>query len=296
MTSENYMQCLEETSDGHKVVVCDLSQIEARLTAWLTRSALLQTFIDDKDPYCEMASQIFGFKVTRANEIERFVGKAAVLGLGYGLGAKNFYTKTAAAARAQGLDLGDLWTEEFAGRTVRTYRKVNHATVKFWSLLDDLLDHEWRGTRAPARLGPLEIGHIAAEPLGPAGYVQGPGGLRMFYSLPEGEPPPNTQDRWYKYGKRWRKIYGAAMLENLIQFLARIIQTNAALRLASTGVPFLRMAHSVHDELVFVVPDVYVERAKQIILAEMTRRPSWAPDLPIKATIGSAQSYGGAKA
>ena len=215
--SEAHIQFPEETSDGQKVVVCDLSQIEARLTAWLTHSALLQTFINNKDPYCEMASQIFGFEATKANEIERFVGKSAVLGLGYGLGPDNFHIKTATAARTQGLDLGDVWTQELAAKTVQTYRKVNHATVKFWRLLDDILDHEWRGTRTPAQLGPIKIGYLgAADLLGPAGYVEGPGGLRMFYGLPEDEQPPNTRDRWYKYGKRWRKIYGAARGSDIV--------------------------------------------------------------------------------
>jgi DNA polymerase family A len=274
---------------GHKVVVCDLGQIEARLTAWLTRAPLLRTFHDGKDPYCAMASEIFGFEVTKANEIERFVGKSAVLGLGFGLGAENFHIKTAAAARAQGLAIGDMWTEDLARRTVGTYRKMQAPTVRFWSLLQDKLNHEWLGKRAPVQIGPIEIGH---------GYIGGPSGLRMFYNVGEEveDPPPNNNELWYKYGGRWRKIYGAAALENIIQFLARIIQMNAALRLQAYKLSFLRIVHTVHDELIFVVPDKYVDKAKELIHKEMTQRPSWGPDIPLKADIGHAQTYGGAKA
>ena len=277
-----------EAPPGHKVVVCDLSQIEARLTAWFTRAPLLQTFIDGKDPYCAMASQIFGFEVSKANEIERFVGKSAVLGLGFGLGADNFYIKTAAAARAQGLAIGSVWTPELAKKTVTTYRTAQAPTKNFWGLLDGHLEQAWAGFVPPVTIGPIKIGH---------GYVEGPGGLCMYYDNERCSDEPSQREIWYRYGGRWKKIYGAAFLENIIQFLARIIQMNAALRLAATGVPFLRMAHSVHDELIFIVPDKYVDKAQQIVHMEMTRRPSWGEDIPIKAEVtkGMAQNYGAAK-
>lgn len=287
-TASSALRGALEAPPGHKVVVCDLSQIEARLTAWLTRAPLLRTFIDGKDPYCAMATQIFGFEVTKANEIERFVGKAAVLGLGFGLGADNFYIKTASAARAQGLEVGAVWTPELAQKTVTTYRSAQAPTVRMWKMLDGYLKGAWAGCAPPATLGPITIGH---------GYVEGPGGLRMQYYNERSEDEPNQMDTWYRYGGRWRKIYGAAFLENIIQFLARIIQMNAALRLAATGVPFLRMAHTVHDELIFVVPDKYVDKAKAIVLDQMTQRPSWGEDIPIAAEVSKklAQNYGDAK-
>jgi DNA polymerase I-like protein with 3'-5' exonuclease and polymerase domains len=100
------------------------------------------------------------------------------------------------------------------------------------------------------------------------------------------------RDLWYSYGGKPRKIYGAACLENIVQFLARIVQMNAALRLAQRG---LRMVHTVHDELVFIVPKKDVDETKRIVLEEMVRRPSWAPTLPLKAEVGSGLSYGESK-
>ena len=283
-TTSSELRDALEAPPGHKVVVCDLGQIEARLTAWLTRAPLLQTFKAGEDPYCMMASAIFGRPITKADEFERFVGKSAVLGLGFGLGKDNFYIKTAAGARLQGLDLGDKWTQALADRTVDTYRRVQSPTKAFWRLLDDHLERAWAGRQSPATLGPVTIGH---------GYVEGPGGLRMLYHLPD--DGVQTAEIWYSYGGRPRKIYGAAFLENIIQFLARIIQMNAALRLQATKIPFLRMAHTVHDELIYVVPDRYVDKAKQIVHSQMIIPPSWGPDIPLKADVGSGQAYGGAK-
>ena len=272
-----------EAPSGYKVVSGDLSKIEALLTSWLTRAAIFQTFKDGGDPYCVMASEIFGRPITKADEVERFVGKSAVLGLGYGLGRENFFIKTSAAARLQGLDVGEMWTQELADRTVTTYRRVNYATKNFWGLLDGHLQRAWAGLAPPATVGPVTIGH---------GYVEGPGGLRMLYDVSDNE---QSAEIWYSYAGRKRKIYGASFLENLIQFLARILLMNAAMRLNATRIPFLRMIHQVHDELILVVPDRYVEKAKIILHAELVKPPSWAPDLPLKADVGSGQNYGQAK-
>jgi len=55
---------------------------------------------------------------------------------------------------------------------------------------------------------------------------------------------------------------------------------DAAIRLANTGVPFLRIAHTVHDELIFVVPDEYVDRVKTIVHADLTEgQRDEAPEL-----------------
>jgi DNA polymerase len=78
---------------GVQVVVAgDASQIEARLGAWLAGcTPMLDAFRLGKDVYAEFASQVFGFPVTaESNPVERFIGKTAVLGLGYGLGHVKF--------------------------------------------------------------------------------------------------------------------------------------------------------------------------------------------------------------
>jgi DNA polymerase len=272
---------------GHKVIVADLGQIEARLTAWFCRATdMLRVFAENKadktkpDPYCVLATAIFGFVVTKANELERFVGKAGVLGLGFGLGADNFYIKTGAAARNQGLEMGDVWTQALALKTVNTYRRVNRPIPVMWEVLEQMLKHPWRGLSATTTLGPVEIGE---------GFVRGPGGLEMRYCP---EPADQYGEIFYRYGNRLKKTYGAAFLENIIQFLARIVQMNAALRLDSLG---YRMRHTVHDELIFVVPDAEVEHARAVIHTEMIRPPSWAPDIPLTADIGVGQTYGEAK-
>jgi DNA polymerase len=100
----------------------------------------------------------------------------------------------------------------------------------------------------------------------------------------------------YDYGGKPHRFYGAKSIENMIQYLARLVVMEAALRISAQG---LRFCLQAHDELGFIVPEADIGTAREIIQKEMKRPPSWAPDLPLDAEIGPKQggalSYGDAK-
>ena len=271
---------------GHKVVVGDLGQMHARITSWLSGSPLLQQFREKKDPYNAQASNIFQRPINRklaSDEIEGQIGKAAVLGLGFGAAAKKFYGMVIRAVRGSGGDIEALkkvWTLELAEKAVKAYRRSERKTVDLWYKLDLILETAFCGKGGAVRLGPVEIGH---------GYVKGPSGLKMQYVVPE---EFGGRDKLYLYAKRHHKIYGASMLENIVQFLEVEIMQAAATRLAKRGI---RYASQSHDELAFVVRDEDVDKVKAIVVEELTRPPSWATDLPLTASVSQGQSYGEAK-
>lgn len=268
---------------GHKVITVDLGQIEARLVAWICGAAgLLQQFRDKLDPYAKLAEEIFGYPVDRkVQKVEGFIGKTGILGLGYGCGVDKFFKMVSIMARAMGIDLGDIWTRKLAEKAVQTYRKVNAPIPSAWTRLTNVIHTAFMGDTVPVEFGPVTISK---------GRVTGPNGLSMFYADPHRDP--ETGDHYYRYGRFRHKIYGAKLLENIVQFLARIIVMNAALRIADHGYNFVLQAH---DELVYIVPDEEVDKVKQLVHTEMVRTPSWAPDLPLTADVGCGQSYGEAK-
>ena len=147
-----------------------------------------------------------------------------------------------------------------------------------WQTLDFILATAWAGVGGPAKFGPVTISR---------GAVLLPNGMYLRYV-----PVLGGMDKKYRYGRETHKIYGAAFFENIIQALARIVVMNAAIRLANLGLPFKLQSH---DELAFIVPDDQVDKAKEIIHTEMVRQPSWAPGLPLKASVGFGQSYAEAK-
>jgi DNA polymerase len=97
------VSCLRGTiiaPKGRKLITADYAAIEARCVLWLAgATGALKVFEPDEngkpgDIYLDMASGIFGRKITKANartittdgKTERDFGKVAILGLGYGMG------------------------------------------------------------------------------------------------------------------------------------------------------------------------------------------------------------------
>ena len=118
-----------------------------------------------------------------------------------------------------------------------------------------------------------------------------PGRLRMFYHNIRFEAEPG----WvFTFQGKTKRIYGGKLLENIVQYLDRILVFDAAMRIQQRIHPY-RLAQQAHDENGYVVREEHVEEVKQILLEEMTRRPDWGVNLPIMAEVGVGDSYGEAK-
>ncbi len=291
-------QCLLAPT-GTAVIVADLAQIEARLVAWIVKQLdLLATFSrpgKKGDPYSAFATKIFGYPVDRKgnpdHEVQGFIGKVGVLGLGYGCGADKFFTMVETSARLFGVPIdgsrGVLFDKKFADDTVATYRREYDKISQGWRTLNQIMKSNWSGAGSQ-KFGPVTISR---------GCIEGPGGLQMRYANPRWENRLKADGEykegyWYDYGRFTHTMYGSAMLENIIQFIARIILMNTALRLRDHG---YRFACQSHDELGFIVPLEKLDEAKALIYKEFTTPPTWAADLPLDAEVGSGPSYGSAK-
>jgi len=263
---------------GHKIVAGDLSQIEARITACLAgQMDLVEAFrhfdsIEDseRDVYCQFGDSVYARTITKAHEKERFVAKTGVLSLGYQSGYQKFFDSM------QAFGVED-FTLTDAQSVVETYRSLYTKIVEQWNTMEHIKKCMLSGQGYS--YGPIEV---------LLGRIRLPNG--MFLTYPE---LTNANGRFkYKFGKEWRDIYGGKLTENVVQALARIVMTTAELRLARAG---LKAALSVHDELIFVVPDQHVETVKQALHKALTAPVSWMPNLPVNCEIGVGDSYADAK-
>jgi DNA polymerase len=274
-----------------------LGQIEARLVAWICgERTLLREFAEKLDPYNQLASAIFGRPVNRKlvgteDEIMGFIGKTGILGLGYGCGKDKFHAMVVRSARSQGVDISEIYNQSVGERAWRTYRTRYASIPDGWRYLDYAVMDVLAGlSGGRTNFGPCVLSHRR---------VLLPSGLTLEYDdlkSPQGDHRSHT----YRYGKKRHTLYGAKLLENITQALARIIVMNAALRIRDKGKmrpdpSAYRFVLQAHDELVFIVPNDELEFAKKLIHEEMTRPPSWGKDIPLVADIGTGASYGEAK-
>lgn len=252
--------------EGYKVVTADLSNIEARIAAaFCDEHDLVEQFRNGEDVYAGFAERVFGHPVSKTTHpTHRFVGKVAILSLQYGSGAERFFQMVTTQARGSRMAL-DRFDQTLAETTVTTYRNTYWRIARMWHTLDKIL--------ATHIFNANEQQHTEIEPVSfKTNTITLPNGMTLHYEWSERD-----------------KLYGAKCFENICQSLARIVVMQAALRLWQRG---YRMVLQAHDELVFLIPDADVEAAKATIMEEMTRSPSWMPDLPVAAEIGMGQSYG----
>ena len=273
-----------EAPDGHVLAVGDSGQIEARTNAWLWGQAdVLAAFRASDagtglDPYCIMASRIYGRQITKADKNERFVGKVLTLGLGFQMGPVKLQMTLAKGA------LGGppvFITLEEANRWVKIYREANRKIEKGWAVCNSIIEDMANG-----RTG----GH------GPITWEKDcvwlPNGLRLHYPDLQKTTDENGWDQWTYAstlkGKPVRKkIYGGLLCENIVQALARIIVMYQLLDFSKT----YRMVMTTHDEGVFCVKAREAETAFKKLMKRMTTPLKWCPDIPLSAEGGHAVNY-----
>lgn len=283
----NHLKCALIARAGHQVLNIDSSQIEARIVAWLAfEQDLLLQFEQGLDPYKIFAAKVFGVEVSAVTKEQRFLGKTSILGLGFGLGWTKFKAqvrvKSLEAVKLTGQGQELILDDAQALMIVNTYRNTFPGVPRLWRALNNAI------SVLAGNGGSFNIGPCVFE----KGRILLPSGLYLNY--------PNLrqeQDGWvYDNAGKPRRLYGGALLENIVQALARCIVMDAAIRIkhriAAAGIT---LALQVHDALAYVVPDHLVFVVGKIMMEEMNRRPAWAQDLPLAAELGVGPSYGECK-
>jgi len=269
---------------GYVVINSDSSQIEARMTAWLAgQDDVVAQFANGEDVYSLFASAVYGRKITKVDKEERFVGKSCVLGLGFGTGALKLQ-HTLATSQPISVKVD----EEEAKRIVGVYREKNHAIIDLWGDADMMLEDMLSGS---FKNGPKVFGRHNCVFYDRDGIIL-PNGLRIRY--------PNLRKEWDKekqktsivYDSRKGPVYlwGGAVVENVVQALARIV---VGVQMIDINHKY-RVALTVHDAAVVVVPEYEQDEAIHYITGVMSVAPDWATGLPVACEAKAGKNYGDA--
>lgn len=265
--------------DGWVVINCDSSQIEARVLAWLAgQDDVVKQFASGEDVYSIFASKVYNRTITKADPIERFVGKTCVLGLGYGTGWK----KLQHTLKTQ--PPGAIIDDEECQSIVNLYREVNNDIILLWKDSDKALEEicNWDTKSKPFYLGQHEALRVTGE------GIELPNGLMIRYPNLRFDTEGEKSQYKYKSRKGEISIWGGAVVENVVQALARIVVGEQMLAINER----YRVALTVHDAAVIVVPEAEREEAMAFITEKMSIAPAWATGLPVACEAKWGHSYG----
>lgn len=257
------IRSLIQAPEGKTLVVCDLSQIEARCILYLARDkATLDVLRTGVDVYEAHARATMGYTDPRplkdVDKALRQLAKARVLGLGFGCGPKKFQV---VAKMMAGLEISPSEAEQ----VVSDYRASNTRVVALWRALDEAL-RKSQGTHLIVTLPSLRT----------LTYRDVKAGFESSGVIP-------------RNGKMLRsKLYGGLLAENLTQAFARDIFMDRVSVLAEKGYEVILR---VHDEVVCLVDEASAEEARRDIETIMSTPPEWCKSLPMGAEATIMKQY-----
>jgi hypothetical protein len=269
---------------GKKVVVCDSSNIELRVAHTLAgQHDTIEKLHNKEDLYCWFASGLYGRTITKADELERFIGKVAMLSLQYGSSWRTFQNMARVLSKGVVL-LSDDECQTIVARWREMFPAIAGKGHGIWARCDEAIKAMASGRRFDIDAGGLCVTDKE--------IIHTPAGHWLQYPSLHQERGKNGYMEWvYGQGKNRSRLYGAHLFENIAQHLARLIVMEQTLA-ASRKYP---VALSCHDEAVSVVDEDEAEDCKAFVLQCMTTPPVWWPDIPLAAEAGIGDTYGAAK-
>jgi DNA polymerase len=296
---------------GHRLVVADLAQIEARVLATIAgEERLLHAFLTGSDIYSVEASAVFGCPVRKpkdgvdppelAAQLDgmRQTGKQEVLGLGYGMGALKFLNTLRKDPKCALLfDAGQI-TPLTAVTTVRRFRHEFSAIPRLWTTLESnvmaCVVQGGEGCCGHLRIGAAGDAVVITLPSGrvlryPQARLADRSGTVTYLDSDGQEAEFESSGDGLAYGPgEGITIYGGKIAENVVQAIARDILAEALLRAEARGACII--AH-VHDELIAMAPEDRAEEVLSILREELTRIPAWLPGVPLAVDAHVMERY-----
>jgi len=311
-----------QAPEGYTLVVCDLSQIEPRVLAYLADyDSLLEIFSSGQDAYAAFGAQMFGIP-TLSKESHpdlRQSAKAALLGCGYGMGWASFSAQLLTGflgapptmydkkfAKQLGVTTQDVLTFYEWERNMEMMRAIPHTCSESELLIHCLAAKKIIDKYRATAHNVVDFWDMCST-LIQQSLVNGkeyeykcltfskesitlPNGLALRYPNLRGSADVKGRVQWV-YGDDNKKLYGGKIVENIVQAVARCVMTDGMLRIQNRYSCVL----TVHDEVVCLVPEDEAEEAERWVLEQMVMEPKYMKGIPLDAETGCNKRYGEAK-
>lgn len=303
---EVFSSCIRamiQAQAGKEFVVCDYAAIEARVLQWLVEDwKAVDVFTSGLDVYKVMAERIFEVPYELVTDYQRFVGKIAVLGLGYNMGVDTFLL----TCHSWGLTSVDY---DLAEKTVKAFRTLYSKLKKFWQLANNQAMAAVAAPGSEQKCGRLTF-YCSDSYL----FMTLPSGRELSYYKPTIKEQTRkirkrltckrTGKKFFTYEdfttnviqflgvdsrtRKWGVIstYGGKTVENATQAIARDLLAEAMLRLENRGFPVIL---TVHDEI--ICETEIGALSPRLMESTMCELPGWAAGLPIAAKAFVTNRY-----
>lgn len=255
--------------EGYILVKPDAAQIECRCLNFIAGQwDVIDRFRNHEDPYVNVASEFYKRPINKKDHPkERQVGKVLELQAGYGSGGP----KIGATLR---IKAGIVLSPEDALKARDAYRDTHPEVVALWKTAGRMIARLAGGP--PTTWGPCEVRNHRI-------YL--PNGCPLIYDTLEFHKDPETgEGNWRMLLRKyktptWSKMYGAKLVENLIQAIARVIISQIFIRVARMG---YRIVSMEHDSLWILIPrDGKEKQHLDVVAAEFRKAPTWLPGIPL---------------
>lgn len=279
---------------GYDFNVADLSQIEARIVAWLANCQWrIKAFANEEDIYARSAEKMFNKEHVTKDDPERFLGKTYELALGYGAGADK--------VASSNYDLLKKVGHAKIKKDVQTWRTVNREIVNLWYSMQDAWVYAMQNGSKRLQCGQTAI---VFQYDGKTMRITLPSGRALYYRSAHiiqsdyGRPEIYYLDYSRGGGHSVRtKIWGGTLLENITQAIARDVMVVVMKRVKDRA-PQAMICGTVHDEAWYLKkreqawrPDQKDVDVLSVMLSAMSEPISWAKGLITKGEGETSDRY-----
>lgn len=310
---------------GHKFVIYDFSQIEARFSLWLVNDEHMMAAIRDEGNLYGAAAVAMGWcrphsDIKHKNPDLYRLAKCATLGLGYGMGAAKFVD----SCKSQGLELdpvpceqwpemdrrlqfiirnvariaGDPYSERNRPKVGQLVRALN--VVNDWRTANQLIVDQWKFYEHMFKQRVAQGKDTVAFRL-PSGRVKRYYGPHLCKEETIEVDENGVEHPSFRIAMKATTVRGnpatfftgGNIMENIVQATCRDIMAYGAVEIERKH-PTWRFVFSVYDEVIFEVPDPEVEAANREIPDIMCHGDAikeWTQGLMLEVDGGAFDHY-----
>ena len=280
-------------------VAVDAAQIEARVLAWLVDEAeLCEAFSNNEDVYSTFAGAVFNEPVKKMSgdspEARRMrdlrtIGKTAILGLGYRMGASCFRDrlKIQATSAVETMFANERELNVTCWNIVNQYRKRYPKISAFWREVEEAFrDAVLTGNEQA-------VGKVIIRPETDRVSIQLPSGRNIVYLSPGISEHKKLINYIDKSGEIknftaggtqitycGKELHGGVLTENIVQGIARDLLVHTISETEQKG---HKVVLHIHDEIIAITPETQAESTCDDMITAWRNVPVWANGLVLDA-------------